>query len=182
VEETPADPGMVEALLAGPTRVAFRVPDTTTAIPFTLPALLNFAQFQMNVVPSALPPLAAGDVPSPLPELRAPTETETALETPWHLILSPHSESTFAHSLAPVVRNGRTELWHSRLAVRKPSATDPSKFVADELDAAKRTVRAGGRTRSTSTRSRPTPTKGHSACRSSRSIATRSCASPPTSR
>jgi len=142
VGETPADPGMVEALLAGPTRVAFRVPDTMTAIPFTLPALLNFAQFQMNVVPSALPPLGAGVVPSPLPELRAPTETETALETPWHLILSPHSESTFAHSLVPVVRNGRTELWHSRLAVRKPSETDPTKFVADELDAAKRTVRA----------------------------------------
>jgi hypothetical protein len=142
VGETPADPGMVEALLAGPTRVAFRVPDTMTAIPFTLPALLNFAQFQMNVVPSALPPLAAGDVPSPLPVLRAPTETETALETPWHLILSPHGDSTFAHSLVPVVRNGRTELWHSRLAVRKPSETDPTKFVADELDAAKRTVRA----------------------------------------
>jgi hypothetical protein len=140
--DVPAQPGTVEALLAGPTRVAFRVPDTTTEIPFTLSALLNFAQFQMNVVPSALPPLPAGTVPSPLPELRAPTETETALETPWHLILSPHSQSTFAHSLAPVVRNGRTELWHSRLAVRKPSATDPTKFVADELDAAKRTVRA----------------------------------------
>ena len=140
-EETPADPGMVEALLAGPTRVAFRVPDTTIEIPFTLPALLNFAQFQMNVVPSALPPLAAGEARRRYPAAR-PTETETALETPWHLILSPHSQSTFAHSLLPVVRNGRTELWHSRLAVRKPSDTDPTKFVADELDTAKRTVRA----------------------------------------
>jgi len=141
-EEQPADPGTVEALLAGPTRLAFRVPDATTAIPFTLAGLLNFAQFQMSVVPSALPPLAAGVIPSPLPVLREPTETETAIETPWHLILSPHSESTFAHSLLPVVRGGRTELWHSRLAVRKPSDTDPMKFVADELNAAKRTVRA----------------------------------------
>src|SRR6185295_17756621 len=35
-DEVPAQPGMVAALLAGPTRLAFRVPDATTAIPFTL--------------------------------------------------------------------------------------------------------------------------------------------------
>ncbi len=140
--ETLDDPGAVPARLSGRTRLAFRVPAGVTSIPFTLAALLDFAQFQMNVVPSALPPLPAGTKPSPVPPLRAPEDTETAIESTWDLILSPHSESTFAHAATPVVRNGRTELWHARLAVRQPSAADPTRFVPNETDASKRTLRA----------------------------------------
>ena len=140
--ETLANPGTVQALLSGPTRLAFRVPDTTLTIPFALASLLDVAQLTMNVVPSALPPLPAGTKPSPVPPLRAPDNTETAIESPWHMTLSPHSGSTFAHAMTPVVRNGRTELWHTRLAVRKASAADPTRYVADETDTANRAVRA----------------------------------------
>lgn len=133
-----AQPGEVQARLAARTRLAFRVPDATLAIPFTLSALLDFAQFPMSVAPTALPP---GAMPVPAPTMRAPNETETALEMPWSLTMSPHSGSTFTHATKPVVRNGRTELWHTRLAVRKPTA-DPAKWVADETDSANRTVRA----------------------------------------
>lgn len=134
-----ADPGDVQARLAGPTRLAFRVPDATTSIPFTLQALLDLPQLEQSVVPAALPPLAD---PASVPEIREPEDTETRIETPWKLVLSPHAGSAWAHASSPVVRNGRTELWHTRLAVRKPSATDPTRFVADESDAALRAVRA----------------------------------------
>ncbi len=134
-----ADPGDVQALLAGPTRLAFKVPAATASIPFTLAALLDLAQLEPSVVPAALPPLAD---PASVPVIREPDDTETRVETPWRLVLSPHGGSAWAHASEPVVRNGRTELWHTRLAVRKPSASDPTRYVADESDAAQRAVRA----------------------------------------
>jgi hypothetical protein len=136
------DPGTVQARLAGASRLAFRVPDYLAVIPFTVSSLLDFTRFQLNVAPAALPPLPAGTKPSPLPAFRAPDETETAIESPWHLIVSPHAGMTFANALLPVVRSGRTELWHSRLAVRKQLA--PAVWAADETDGTKsmRTIRA----------------------------------------
>jgi hypothetical protein len=47
-----------------------------------------------------------------------PAEVQTAIELPWRLLLSPNRFATWAHALAPVIRSGRTELWHTRLAIR----------------------------------------------------------------
>jgi len=59
--------------------------------------------------------------PSPavyLPRLRRPTRLETAIEAPYRLILSPHRLAAWAHALTPVVSpQGRSELWHTRIAV-----------------------------------------------------------------
>jgi hypothetical protein len=44
-----------------------------------------------------------------------PAGNVTALELPYRLILSPVPESRWHHRTAPVERNGRTELWHTRL-------------------------------------------------------------------
>ena len=49
---------------------------------------------------------------------REPTSTETALELPWRLLLSPSDLGGFAHAPSPVEHEGRTELWHSRLGAR----------------------------------------------------------------
>ncbi|MFI5305786.1 MAG: hypothetical protein ACHQ53_00460 [Polyangiales bacterium] len=68
-----------------------------------------------------------------------PSSTETALELPFRLILSPNHYAQFAHQAAPVAgKNGRVELWHTRLGVRAGGA------AADESDGTSslRTVRA----------------------------------------
>lgn len=54
------------------------------------------------------------------PDLRQPTPTETAIECPFRLIISPNKNAAWAHSTTPVAgeRTGRFELWHTRLAVR----------------------------------------------------------------
>jgi hypothetical protein len=65
-----------------------------------------------------------------------PTATQTALELPWRLLLSPHSEAGFVHALDPVSSaTGRIELWHTRLGTR----TDDG---VDEATPDDRTVRA----------------------------------------
>ena len=54
-----------------------------------------------------------------------PTAGQTAIEAPFRLFLSPHQLSAFVHAVRPVALGGRTELWHSRLAVR-PDAAGPA--------------------------------------------------------
>jgi hypothetical protein len=44
-----------------------------------------------------------------------PSSNVTALELPYRLITSPIPESNWWHATKPVVRHGRTELWHTRL-------------------------------------------------------------------
>jgi hypothetical protein len=44
-----------------------------------------------------------------------PAQNVTALELPYRLILSPVTASRWHHSSKPIVHNGRTELWHTRL-------------------------------------------------------------------
>jgi hypothetical protein len=49
----------------------------------------------------------------------APTATQTAIELPLRLILSPHAGGRFVHQVAPVSSplTGRVELWHTRLGI-----------------------------------------------------------------
>jgi len=48
-----------------------------------------------------------------------PAYNVTALELPYRLILSPVPDSRWHHKTTPVTRNGRTELWHTRLTSTK---------------------------------------------------------------
>lgn len=48
-----------------------------------------------------------------------PPYNVTALELPYRLIISPVQESHWHHRTATVTRNGRTELWHTRLTNTK---------------------------------------------------------------
>ena len=85
------------------------------------------------------------DIITPLPRFprkppvpREPLSTETAIELPWRLQLSPHSGGAFAHSTPEVTHNGRTELWHTRLGTRVPGEVP----TIDEVEPATKTVRA----------------------------------------
>jgi hypothetical protein len=73
------------------------------------------------------------------PPPREPTGTETAIELPWRLQLSPNGTGGFAHAVEAVERTGRVELWHTRLGTRivKDGVAD-----VDESPSASRTVRA----------------------------------------
>ena len=73
------------------------------------------------------------------PVPRAPSGTETSIELPWRLKLSPGPNGGFAHALDPVTHEGRTELWHTRLGVRSVTG---KQITVDELNSAERTVRA----------------------------------------
>ncbi len=72
-----------------------------------------------------------------------PTATETAIEAPYRVILSPNVYGAWAHSRTAVEHNGRTELWHTRLGVK---ADDDDKEFAetgvDENNPYYRTLRA----------------------------------------
>ncbi|MEP6707912.1 MAG: hypothetical protein ABJC05_10350, partial [Pyrinomonadaceae bacterium] len=194
----------VKARIAGPSRLVFRVPDTVDPIPYTLKSILEkCGQYDMSVVPHALPPALPNDfivipskflvaatidqtsvalarMPSALqviqqsrinltpilpgknliavrkenlrikdiigaklgvitrpPKPRAPGDTETALELPYLLILSPNIFGAWAHAQLPVTsqKAKRTELWHTRLGVR-------GKDRVDEQTETLRTVRA----------------------------------------
>ena len=81
--------------------------------------------------------------------IREPLPTETALETPYRLILAPNRFGGWAHLKGPVTlpttnpttnsSSERTELWHTRLGVMRSSKT---KSWVDEDSDYYRTVRA----------------------------------------
>ncbi|QAY72003.1 hypothetical protein ET445_00320 [Agromyces protaetiae] len=84
------------------------------------------------------------------PSPRPPEQTETAIELPWRLQLSPHSRGAFAHSLDEVEHDERVELWHTRLGTRigqvdEAAAVEASEAIpapVNESDPGARTVRA----------------------------------------
>jgi hypothetical protein len=51
-----------------------------------------------------------------------PTPTQTAIEAPFRLLVSPNAHGAWKHAASPVTHDGRTELWHTRLAVRAGEA------------------------------------------------------------
>ena len=66
------------------------------------------------------------------PRIREPLPTETAIESPWHLFLSPDINGAWKHASQAVTLSGATELWHTRLAVRS-KGHDGSTIVDETL-------------------------------------------------
>jgi hypothetical protein len=110
----------VPAAMALPSRLAFAVPDDVAAIPLNLAALLAWTRFQQSVPANARPAaLGVPGGPAPAP----PGPTETAIELPYRLILSPDDTAGWSHTTEAVTLDGRTELWHTRLGVRNADGT-----------------------------------------------------------
>ena len=123
--EPPREAVLVPARAAGPSRVAFAVELASLPVDYKLAAILELlASSRLSVSPSA----ARGPAPSGClnlfgvlawlfnpPGLAAPTATQTALELPLRLVLSPESEAGFSHGSAVDPSTTRSELWHSRL-------------------------------------------------------------------
>lgn len=134
----PAAP--VVTRLTGTSWLAFEVPPEALPLEATLDALLAWSRFDLRVAPAAVRPegLNPGER---VPAVRPPSRTETAIEMPWRLILSPHADSAFVHEPAPVTANDRTQLWHTRLAAR-PGQRGPLRLPPSEWERRRRTVRA----------------------------------------
>ena len=164
-------PGSVLSRIAGPSRLAFTIPagrsfDLTVegvleAIRTLPPAITGVASYEKPTGCNALANIFLRRLP---PQIAPPSRVETALELPYRLFLSPDHFARWDHATAPVERDGRVELWHTRLGSNRESG-DPR-------------VRAGGRRITYPIRSR-TRTR-RSACRSPAAIATSSCSSLPT--
>jgi hypothetical protein len=123
--EFPSPPGSVRSILSGPSRLVFRLPVGTT-INYSLTGLLEaLTQLTLNVSPlltygpnTGCAPwdqlLRRLKIPTP-PTIGFPQATETAIEAPYRLILSPDNFSRWQHALEPVTKDALTELWHTRL-------------------------------------------------------------------
>jgi hypothetical protein len=120
--------------VAGPSRLAFRLPDDTDQIPFTLEALLDWSALEASLVPVArIPKGTVFEDSVQAPPIQAPQPTETAIELPYRVILSPHPGGAWIHSVVPVTRTRRTELWHTRLGVTV-TRPDGTRVLEDQAE------------------------------------------------
>jgi hypothetical protein len=127
----PGPAGQVASRLGGPTRLVFRVPPGV-GMPFTLDGLLDWSSLDLVVTPIAdVAPRATP--PADALAIRAPGPTETTLQLPYRLHLSPSHDVAWDHAKRTVSHKGRAELWHTRLALRgldgRPQRTDEQHTV-----------------------------------------------------
>ncbi|MCI0430394.1 MAG: hypothetical protein L0210_07625 [Rhodospirillales bacterium] len=113
-----------KALLSCPSRVAFKIPDNVSDIPFDTEAIFR--------VLSTCEPLTADPATDGRPA--------SVIEFPDRLLLIPSPAARFFHAAAPATsaETRRTAIWHSRIGV---SATDPSsqfRAVPNRVDTADR--------------------------------------------
>jgi hypothetical protein len=87
-----------------------------TRIPLDSASLLNWSRLALSVSATAAV-LPGSTAPDPQPEIQAPAETETAIELPYRLVISPNTGATWKSRGAPFSSRGRTELWHTRLVL-----------------------------------------------------------------
>ena len=104
----------VSARMAGPTVLAFSVPADVPRFQVTLANLLDWKRYQQSDIAAPL------QAPDPI--------RQTAIELPERLFISTDTASGWSHSVT--VATDVSELWHSRLALRRPLATGG--FVIDE--------------------------------------------------
>lgn len=102
----------VAARLALPSRLAFDLPKV--GVSADRAGLLDWLQLTPRV--TTLGAFPSGEsIPGRDVVYSDPSLTQTSIEIPWFMVLSPHEESVWEHDTAAVTRDGRTELWQTRL-------------------------------------------------------------------
>jgi hypothetical protein len=123
---SPPPPGQTGARLARFTRLAFRVAANTAMPPmaYSIEGLLDWTGLELVVTPLAdLPPTPSAAQIAGAPGITPPGPRETAIELPYRLVLSPNHAVAWRHATAPVTYASRTELWHTRLALKAADGT-----------------------------------------------------------
>jgi hypothetical protein len=112
----------VKARIGGPSRLVFRI--SVERIPFTIQDLLDWKRYELSVMSTALPPDSDVSIKRSkkakrkrLPKISEPLFTQTAIEAPYRLVISPSSNEGWKHSHKAITFGDRTELWHTRLGV-----------------------------------------------------------------
>lgn len=128
-EETFDDPGgtvrlPARARLAGRSRLAFKLPDALSELPYTIDGLLDWSKLEPALAPTALPPNTAA--PTPPPPIAEPSAQQTAIEMPYRMILSPDRTATWQHARRAINHAGYAELWHTRLESQPGALSDPT--------------------------------------------------------
>ncbi len=121
VEELLKDKKTARARIAQPSRLVFQLPaNSNPRIPYTTAGLLNWTGLEISVSAiAAIPEPSTPEQRANAPAIAPPSATETAIEMPFRLILSPNRTVVWHHAIAPKTQAGRTELWHTRLAYRE---------------------------------------------------------------
>lgn len=123
-------PGKARARLGQPSRLVFQLPaNSNPRIPYSIESLLSWTELELNVAAIAdIPAVPTEAQLTNPPSIASPTATETAIELPYRLMLSPNRSVVWSHATTPKNHAGRTELWHTRLAQRTDTGiTDFSK-------------------------------------------------------
>ncbi|HEY0603432.1 MAG TPA: hypothetical protein VGD58_10995, partial [Herpetosiphonaceae bacterium] len=128
-EETFDEPGgtvrlPVRARLASRSRLAFKLPDALSELPYTIDGLLDWSKLEPVLAPAALPPNTVA--PTPPPPIAEPTPQQTAIEMPYRMILSPDRTATWQHARRAINHAGYAELWHTRLESQPDALSDPT--------------------------------------------------------
>ncbi len=110
-------PGHFKARIAQPSRLVFVVPNGHR-IPYTIEGLLDWSALVPQLHPiAAIGEQATASERAAAPGLSAPDAHQTALELPYALLISPGATGVWQHRLTPATHAGRSELWHTRLAL-----------------------------------------------------------------
>jgi hypothetical protein len=112
----PLAPPPVIAVAARRSRLAFRLPAETGSLAISLEALLDWSGWEPVLAANALPATPTTSQLAERPRPAAPADSQTSIELPYRLVLSPLDGAAWAHSVTPKERDGRVELWHTRLA------------------------------------------------------------------
>ena len=123
---SPPLPGQTGARLARFTRLVFRVAANAAMPPiaYSIEGLLVWTGLELEVTPLAdLPRTPSAAQIAGAPRIAPPGSRETAIELPYRLVLSPNHAVAWQHATAPVTYASRTELWHTRLALKAADGT-----------------------------------------------------------
>lgn len=108
----------IVAMLGRESRLVFKVPPGH-AIPFTVAGILDWTGLELSVNPiAAIGRDPKGEEIANAPAISEPKPTETALELPYRLVISPTAGVAWNHRAAPFTHRGRTEMWHTRMQLR----------------------------------------------------------------
>lgn len=130
IDEPLPGAGIVKARIAHPSRLVFKVP-ADRRIPFTTEGVLDWSGLEPSLNPiAAIPPSPTQAQINAAPGIAAPLPTETAIELPYKLVISPNGGSQWGHRVAPFTSEGRTELWHTRLQLSGPKG--PAELTVQE--------------------------------------------------
>ena len=114
--------------MSSPSRLVFKIP-AEARIPYTLAGLTDWSKLELSLNGiAAIGASPTADEIAKAPIIQAPSATETAIELPYRLWISPNGDAVWDHRDSPFVHKGRTELWHTRLLKRALDIKTPTEL------------------------------------------------------